>query len=119
MWINRYRVECHANYNLVFCFKRTQRPKKEKLDLPADMFQCNQCRYKAKQSGTLSRHIKSVHEGAKFPCPHCDHTATQKGNLVTHIKSIHEGVKFPCARCDFKATQKSNLLTHIKSFHED
>ena len=100
MWIDRYRKECHANYNLVFCLKRRQSLKKEKLDLPANMPQCNQCRYKAKQNGDLSRHIKSVHDGAKFPCPQCDHKATLKGNLLKHIKSIHEGVKFPCEKCD-------------------
>ena len=71
--------------------KEKKKRKKEKLDLPANMFQCNQCRYKAKQNGDISRHIKSIHKGVKFPCDLCDYKATQKGDLSRHLISRHKG----------------------------
>ena len=67
---------------------------------------CNQCDYNAKTKGTLSKHIKSRHQGVRFPCDQCDFKATQKASLFRHLASIHKGVKY---QCDHEATLKGDL----------
>ena len=67
------------------------------------------CDYKATERGSLSQHIKSIHEGERYPCEKCDYKATQKGSLRQYIKSIHEGEQYPCVKCDYKATQNGSL----------
>lgn len=52
-----------------------------------------------------------------FPCDQCPFKAKEKGSLSLHLKSVHEGVKYPCDQCSFKATWKVNLLQHTQSIH--
>jgi len=80
-------------------------------------YPCRRCNKHFTQTGSLLRHIKTVHEGIKFSCDSCDQTFTQKGTLNTHIKTVHEGMKFPCDLCDHTFTQKASLYTHKKKIH--
>ena len=83
-----------------------------KINSWSQTFPCPDCEYKARQKGSLQRHIESVHEGKIFPCNQCEYKATQKGHLQKHIKSVHEGLTFSCAHCDYKATHKSRFRKH-------
>ena len=79
---------------------------------------CNQCDRKFKQAYTLSRHIKSKHEGLTHKCNQCNYKATYKSNLDKHIKAKHEGFKYACDQCDYLTSWKKLLKFHIKSAHE-
>ena len=44
------------------------------------------------RSGSLSEHIKNIHEGQrKYNCDPCGKSFTQSGSLKTHIKTLHVG----------------------------
>ena len=79
-------------------------------------YDCNQCDYRATKKSSLTRHIKSVHEGVKYDCNKCDYRATRLDNLTAHIKSIHKGIKYDCNQCDYRATQQGNL-TFTSGYH--
>ena len=47
----------------------------------------------------------------------CDHQATHKGSLSTHIKNVHQkSENTKCSECNI-SIQKRNLRRHMKMFH--
>ena len=52
-------------------------------------YQCKQCEYETRISGTLRTHVESKHEGVRYPCDQCDYKATQEINLKKHKEYKH------------------------------
>merc|ERR1712129_106284 len=53
----------------------------------------------------------------KFGCNECDYRATQSGALKVHVMAKHKGIRFPCQTCDYKGTTKGNTRMHMKNKH--
>ena len=55
---------------------------------------CKLCNRTFSQSGTLRRHIKTVHGGVKsHNCETCGKSFSRAANLKKHISAVHEGTK--------------------------
>lgn len=71
---------------------------------------------------SLTRHIKSAHQGVRFRCPvlNCDKEYNTRAGLAKHTKSFHQGVKYPCSfsNCDKEFSTQSGRDAHIHSVHE-
>jgi uncharacterized Zn-finger protein len=82
---------------------------------------CLLCNMTFGKSGSLNRHIQTVHEGIKpYKCDICQATFTQKTTLRDHISCIHEGKKpFQCSKCDKTFAQRSNMIRHYEARHEE
>ena len=82
---------------------------------------CLLCNMTFGKSGSLNRHIQTVHEGIKpYKCDICQATFTQKTTLRDHISCIHEGKKpFHCSKCDKTFAQRSNMIRHYETRHEE
>ena len=53
----------------------------------------------------------------RYQCKICDYQATQKGSLSTHVKNVHQkSENINCSKCN-KSIQKMNLKRHLKMFH--
>lgn len=56
---------------------------------PVKNFKCYHCEKSFSQSGTLNRHIKSVHEGIRYQCDFCDYAGTTTTCLKRHLANRH------------------------------
>ena len=81
-------------------------------------YPCLQCDKTFTQTGSLTRHIASVHDGRKYPCLQCDKTFTDASHLRRHIASVHDGRKYPCLQCMNTFTQAGSLTRHIVDVHD-
>jgi len=81
-------------------------------------YSCSLCSQTFTQTGSLKRHIKSIHEGLRYSCSQCDYKATTKGHLKIHVQSIHEKIRYSCHYCEYKGTNKSNLKKHTETVHD-
>ena len=63
----------------------------------------------------LKTHVNAVHRGAKdFECNECKRKFTQIGSLKRHIVTIHhESKNFECIECKKKFSQKGYLIIYI------
>ena len=82
------------------------------------VFKCSLCCKIFSSNGSLSTHIKSIHEGEKHNCDQCGKDFTSKGNLYQHVQTVHEKKKFPCLTCKADFTSKGNLYKHVQTIHE-
>ena len=53
---------------------------------------CDKCDYATSQSGTLSRHKKTKHQGLRYSCNWCDTQYAYPGNLRIHLKREHSNL---------------------------
>merc|ERR1712086_33475 len=53
----------------------------------------------------------------KFGCDECDYRATQSGALKVHVLAKHKGIRFPCQTCEYKGTTKGNTKMHMRNKH--
>ena len=54
-----------------------------------------------------------------FECKICGAKFAEIGTLTTHIRSLHDGKKpYKCSICDAKFSQRAHVKTHIASIHE-
>jgi len=76
------------------------------------------CDYETSQSGTMKRHVKSIHLKVRdFQCNECENIFSEK-NLDHHLKSVQLKVKdFQCSNCNKTFSQKSSMIVHMKSVH--
>ena len=95
-------------------------------------YDCCHCDYKSSTLTSLSQHIRSVHEGAKYVCNQCHNKKTCLSYLQLHNRSIHfiklrdqsnltaliQEEIYVFYHCDFKATDKSDQQRHIISKHD-
>ena len=84
-----------------------------------ELFQCDQCSYRAKQRVHLKCHVESAHLGIDYSCDLCDFRTKWKNRLKTHKKSIHKEGGFPCPYCSYNAGERYVLSQHIKAVHEN
>jgi len=56
---------------------------------PVKNFKCYHCEKSFSQSGTLNRHIKSVHEGIRYQCDYCEYAGTTTTCLKRHLANRH------------------------------
>ena len=52
-------------------------------------YSCADCEKTFTQPGTLNRHKKTVHGGARYISEFCQREFSQSGSLATHIKTVH------------------------------
>ena len=102
-------------------------------------FSCNMCPNVFKNSGTLNRHIRSIHKICelcgfesnkyemkihvanhikKYYCKMCIKSYPYPASLKTHIETVHEGKRFKCEKCDHTSTQKVFIEEHTKRVHQ-
>ena len=82
-------------------------------------FVCNKCGALYRNRYFLHKHIKLVHEDAKYDCNLCDSKFTLKSNLTTHMMSLHNGAKYYCDQCDSTIPAHSSLITHKNKVHNE
>ncbi len=44
--------------------------------------------------------------GKGYQCEQCDRIFTESGSLRRHVLSIHEEIRYPCDECDYKVQNK-------------
>lgn len=68
---------------------------------------------------TLSKHIKSAHEGApKFPCNQCPTILSSKMSMQRHINTCHLKLKtFVCEICSAAFSEAKSLKYHERKVH--
>ena len=95
-------------------------------------YDCCQCDYKSSTLTSLSQHIRSVHEGAKYVCDQCHNKTTCLSYLQLHKRSIHvielwvhsnhtdltQKASYACYHCDYEAADKNDLQRHLRCKHE-
>ena len=79
---------------------------------------CDQCDFKAGDSGVLKRHQRGVHEGIKLPCNFCEYKSSYEANIREHIRYVHKKIRVQCPQCGKQFKREQSLRNHIKSFHE-
>jgi len=52
-----------------------------------------------------------------FKCYHCDKSFSQSGTLNRHIKSVHEGIRYQCDYCEYAGTTTTCLKRHLANRH--
>jgi len=70
-------------------------------------------------SGSLKRHMRTVHEGrSDFVCDQCNKRFKSYQSMKIHKKCVHEGRRdFTCGECGRQLCTKSSLRTHIRNSH--
>ena len=95
-------------------------------------YDCCHCDYKSATLTSLSQHIRSVHEGAKYVCDQCHNKTTCLSYLQLHKRSIHvielwvhsnltgltRTASYVCYHCDNRVTEKSDQQRHLRSKHD-
>ena len=95
-------------------------------------YDCCHCDYKSSTLTSLSQHIRSVHEGAKYVCDQCHNKTTCLSYLQLHKRSIHvielwvhsnltgltRTASYVCYHCDNRVTEKSDQQRHLRSKHD-
>ena len=84
----------------------------------ANLHHCNQCEYKAAESGALKRH-KKTHTGEKpHRCTMSEFSCTKTGNLKVHTMQEHTGERpFRCNQCNFASAKSYTLKAHTRNKH--
>ena len=57
------------------------------------------------------------HGKNEYTCDQCDFKATQSGLVKEHIDTVHKGNQYSCNQCDYKASQKDHLTRHNQLQH--
>ena len=82
--------------------------------------QCDQCEYKANNSGRLADHKKQVHSDERpFKCDLCPKSFKLIKRQREHVKIVHshERKRFPFDKCDFATFTNRALVDHINAVH--
>merc|ERR1712156_543628 len=58
-----------------------------------------------------------IKDGDKFKeCPHCDYKSNHSGTMKRHVKTVHDQNKeFRCDSCNFDTGRKENLKAHLST----
>ena len=86
---------------------------------------CSICTQSFLAKRSLTRHIKTVHEGIKpFKCELCNVGYYTNIRLRCHYQRVHKEKKrklktsFKCEYCNTEFSSKTSLITHNKKFHD-
>ena len=84
----------------------------------ANDFSCEDCDVSFGRSESLSRHVKSVHDGKKtYSCPYCE---KQLGRtILIFSEGSQTSKKFECEICGKECAKKCELKRHILSVHNE
>jgi len=63
------------------------------------------------------RTVTSATEQQKIQCKHCDKSFTQSGTLNRHVKTLHDGVRYRCTSCGYSSTSPQYLKQHSAKMH--
>ena len=101
-------------------FKQKQHLKthKDGFHKMGKLYKCTQCDYSTNLNGSLTMHIKSLHEGIRYKCNLCDHQATQPQSLKLHKRKHHGKGLFKCEQCGDEFVTSSKLKMHLKIVHQ-
>ncbi|XP_014237674.1 zinc finger protein 596-like [Trichogramma pretiosum] len=81
-------------------------------------YTCDICNKKCILKSEVRAHIKRKHNfGAKYECKLCQKVYKEPTSLSKHVKSSHEGIRHECHECQKTFTRKPNLTKHIKLKH--
>ena len=91
--------------------------------------QCDECESKFLSSGSLSRHVRTVHGVVSdlFECKFCGKKFARKDVMIIHEQnSCNKGERrkddeyVQCSFCDYKIPRRNlgNLKSHIKFYHD-
>ena len=61
----------------------------QKYKLEDGRYYCDQCDYKARQTGDVKKHILAKHKGIKFECDNCQKLFSFKHDLRKHERRFH------------------------------
>lgn len=80
---------------------------------------CELCSNVFCHSGSLKRHMRTVHEGrSDFVCDQCNKRFKSYQSMKIHKKCVHQGRRdFTCGECGRQLCTKSSLRTHIRNSH--
>ena len=56
-------------------------------------------------------------DDGRYYCDMCDYTSALRGSVSRHIRSVHQGLRFPCDMCDYQATRSHHLKRHKERLH--
>ena len=81
--------------------------------------QCEICGKNFATAMILRNHINCIHEGLrKFNCRICDKTFKYRTGLYFHSKTVHENIRYQCDQCEKSFTQLHTLKKHIEKDHK-
>ena len=104
------------------CFKCSNLSKIHKTIKNDETFleSCHLCGQVFRSKNSVTKHIKTVHEGRKdYNCHLCNTDFTSESNLKSHIKNIHEGQRnYKCEKCNKDFFSLSHLKYHRETVHE-
>ena len=79
---------------------------------------CPICEKAFNSEYTRDKHLKSIHDDAKFKCKFCEKTFSWIENQRRHIRQVHTDLRpFQCTKCQQFFNDSGNLKRHIRSKH--
>ena len=94
-----------------------KRKSKILIESTSNVYECEDCDYKATRRSNLIRHIKSTHNLDRIECEYCGNNFVDPCSLKRHIKTAHESVIYKCSHCEFKSTRADTLKEHTNVVH--
>ena len=79
-------------------------------------FNCDFCEYSYTSRQRPNIHKKSKH-GSKYPCDQCESVLSNPMTLKKHKKWKHEGARYSCDECEYVGTMRSLLMRHKMKKH--
>lgn len=98
-----------------------QRHVTERHRRTSSTLKCDTCKALFTTRGSLTKHVRTVHEGEKpYRCQECSKAFTRSCNLILHVKSKHsrDPTLHVCALCDRTYVSRGNLQSHVRSVHK-
>jgi hypothetical protein len=56
-------------------------------------------------------------DDGRYYCDMCDYQASLRGSVSRHIRTIHQGLRYPCDQCEYQATRSHHLKRHKERLH--
>ena len=82
-------------------------------------YSCDKCAKCFAQKGQLKIHRECVHKEETYPCSQCDKELKSNDSLTRHIKTVHEGQRINiCEYCNKAYGKKLDLNRHLASQHK-
>ena len=102
--------------------QRTATPPEQGAAAPyAKPHACPQCAAAFGTAGSLTRHVRVVHEKRKdHACPQCAAAFGTAGHLTKHVLTVHEKRKdHACPQCAAAFGEAGSLTKHVRAVHPD
>ena len=85
-----------------------------------DFLACSQCEYTSRRSQSLKSHIEINHEGLKKLCDEegCSYSCSSQGTLNEHRNTTHGNRTLCCDMCNHRTKRFEQLSRHKADKHE-